>query len=131
VKGSERWLLYPNKAWAAQGVQACEVRWAVTGRLSEPGACSSCALHFSFRAVADKEGSACPKELLYGRDGSYTGYNGKIGGEANDFSQQYDVDVAADGTAVVKFAKSGREVGRGVYVDGRLGYMSTHQCKFW
>ena len=131
VTGSERWLLFPNKVWAAQGVQACEIEWAVSGRLSAPGACPSCALHFSFHAVADKEGSKCPKELLYGRDGSYVGYDGKIGGEAQDFNQQYDVEIAPDGTAVVKFGKSGREVGKGIYVDGRLGYITHHQCKFW
>lgn len=131
VTGSERWLLYPNKRWADQGVKACEVQWTIKGRLSGPGTCASCALHFSFHATADKAGSECPKELLYGRDGSYAGYNGKVGGEANDFDQQYDVDVAADGTAVVKFAKSGREVGRGIFKDGRLGYLSPHQCKFW
>jgi hypothetical protein len=129
MKGVERLLLVPNKAWAAQKVEACEIRWNLTGRLAAPGKCSSCEMSLEVVAKADLEASTCPQELLTGRKSQHNGQ--LVGGEASDFTQHYDVDVDDEGRASVRFAKSGREVGQGLYLGGRLSWVSGHQCKFW
>lgn len=129
-KGAERMLLVPNKAWAAQGVEACEIRWNVTGRLTNPGKCGpACEMSLAVVAKADLEASTCPEELLTGRVSQHNG--AKVGGEAADFTQQYDVDVDDEGRVSVRFAKSGREIGKGLYIGNRLSWVSGHQCKFW
>lgn len=129
-KGAERMLLVPNKEWAAQKVEACEIRWNVSGRLTAPGRCGpACELSLAVSAKADLSASTCPEELLTGRVSQHNG--AKVGGEATDFTQQYDVDVDDAGRASVRFAKSGREIGSGLYIDGRLSWVSHHQCKFW
>lgn len=129
-KGSEKMLLVPNKAWASQGVEACEVRWNVTATRTEPGRCgAACELSLNVVAKADLDASTCPEELLTGRISQHNG--AKVGGEATDFTQHYDIDVSEDGQASVRFAKSGRTIGTGLYTDGRLSWVSGHQCKFW
>jgi hypothetical protein len=128
-KGAERMLLVPNKEWAAQKVEACEIRWNVTGRLTAPGKCAACEMSLAVVAKADLQASTCPEELLTGRVSQHNG--AKVGGEASDFNQQYDVDVDDEGRASVRFAKSGREIGKGLYLGGRLSWVSGHQCKFW
>jgi len=128
LAGSERLLLVPNRAWAAQGVEACEIRWTVTGRLAAPGHCTTCDLSIAVVATADVAGSTCPQELLTGRKSPYNGQ--LVGGEATNFTQHYDV-ATAEGRATVTFASSGREVGKGLFVGDRLGWVSSHQCKFW
>jgi hypothetical protein len=131
ITGAERWLLVPNKAWAAQNVNACEIRWNLTGRLDAPGACKACEMSVRITAKADLEASTCPQELLTGRDSHDVSYKGKVGGEAVDFVQQYDVDLDEEGRATVSFAKTGRQIGQGLYLGGRLSWVSPHQCKFW
>jgi len=129
LKGTEKLLLVPNRKWADQGVEACEIRWNLTGQLAGTGACTTCDMAVSVVAKADIEASTCPQELLTGRKSPYNGV--RVGGEAPDFTQHYDVALDGEGRATVSFASSGREVGKGLYVGGRLGWVSGHQCKFW
>lgn len=131
ITGAERWLLVPNQAWAAQKVEACEIRWNLTGRLDALGACTTCEMSVRVVAKADIAASTCPKELLTGRDSRDSSYHGKVGGEATDFTQHYDVDLDDEGRATVHFAKTGRELGQGLYIGNRLSWVSPHQCKFW
>jgi hypothetical protein len=128
VTGTETWVLYANEAWKAKGGRDCSLTWNVTGATSPPGKCTGCTTSFKFHAVPDTAASNCPEELLRGRRAP----TGEIvGGEASAFDQHYDVATGADGSAVVKFASSGREIGKGTIAGGTLDYTSHHQCKFF
>jgi hypothetical protein len=128
VTGTETWVLFANDAWKAHGGRDCTVVWNVTGSTAPHGACASCALSIQFHAEPDVAASKCPTALL---TGSTTQDGKKVSGEAVPFDQLYDVATQPDGSAVVTFGKSGKELGRGHYAGGVLDYQSVHQCKFF
>lgn len=128
VTGTETWVLYANQAWKAKGGRDCSLTWNVVGSTTGAGKCVGCSTSFRFHAEPDIAGSNCPDELLHGRRAP-TGQ--MVGSEAGPFDQHYDVATSADGSAVVSFASSGRELGKGRFSGGTLEYTSHHQCKFF
>jgi len=128
VTGTETWILYANPKWQAKGGNDCTITWRLSGTIADSGACGSCDLGVSFQATADKHGGGCPEELRLGRllpDGR------RAGGEAVNFSQQYAVKRNADGSTVVYFAKSGKQLGEGYHSGEAFNYVSAHQCKWF
>jgi len=127
VTGVERWTLFANSKWKAKGGRDCTIEWAITGTLSETGACTNCTQGVRFHAVADKS-SNCPEELVLGRllpDGR------RVGGEAVDFDNSYAIAHGANNTARVFFAESGNLLGEGYHDATSFNYVSDHQCKWF
>ena len=132
VTGTEKWILFANAKWRAienpkrKGTD-CTVVWTLQGSTTTPVSCGKCDLSVKFHAEPQLDGD-CPEELIQGRKLD----NGtRVGGEGVPFDQQYDIERKPDGTAVIYFAKSGKKLGDGYHKDGKLNYVSMHQCKWF
>lgn len=128
VKGTETWNLYANPQWKAKGGHDCQLTWNVTGtKIADVGKCASCDWALKLTAKPLTESSSCPSELVSGR----TAPTGEIvGGEGTPWTETYAVDVEGQ-QITVYFAKSGRQMAAGTFVDNQITYITNHQCKWF
>ena len=128
VKGKEQWLLYANSAWKKKGGTDCVLEWTLKGSLTEKGRCASCDFGIELEAIADVEGSNCPKELVLGR---LLPTGQRAGGEGVDFKIKYDLKKDPSKVLKVYFGKSGKLLSEGYFVDNKYSWVSNHQCKWF
>lgn len=129
ITGTETWVLYANPKWKAKGGRDCTLTWNITGSMaSGGGSCGACDSTLTLSAVAQKDSSNCPEELIFGR---LLPNGQRAGGEGTDWSNRYAIQRRPDGTVKVHFAGSGKLLGEGYHNAGGLNYVSAHQCKWF
>jgi hypothetical protein len=112
-KGEERWYLFVNDAWRAEGGADCVVSYVETATRGSAGACSGCDLGLQVQATLDASATDCP-------EGIYRGYD--------TMTETYGVARATDGTAAWHFAGSGDAFGAGYWNDAGLNYLAEYGC---
>ena len=114
--GSEEWVLFANKKWAASNGKDCTVRWSLHGSKTSTQACGRCDYGVSLTNTMDVTGSSCPEDMAKGETGQQIGY---------------DIDLKEDGTVDVFFAKSGKRVGEGYHNNGVIRYVTDMSCRWF
>ncbi len=111
--GEERWYLFVNDAWAAEGGKDCVVSYSVTAESGSRGACGDCDIGMVVDASLSESETDCAV-------GVYRGYE--------SMTETYGVALGGDGVATWHFTGSGDEFGSGYWADEGLNYLAEYGC---
>jgi hypothetical protein len=121
VRGWEWWILFPNDTWSeASGAQDCQIAWAVSGNVVDPGpGCPACDFGIQATARMDMSITDCIDE--------FTNY---IRQDADTEDLYYDVNTLGSHDATFYYA-SGNELANGPVDGDKYTWVTDSACKWF
>ena len=114
--GEERWIILANDVLESGGQPDCEVVWATTAEVTDPGACGGCEMGLGVSASLDPGETTCPEEF-------YTG--------DESFSVTYGIQQQGNGAISWYFAGSGAHLADGESSSGVLTFLTEKSCAWF
>lgn len=109
--GEEKWLLFANEQWEAEGGADCEVVWNTVAVEGLVGACVGCDFSLTISATVDQGRTTCDPAIAGGAP----------------WTETYDIDTVGE-QASVYYHDSGTYLGAGYANDDTFNFLSDVSC---
>ena len=114
--GREKWLLFPNEYWEAEGGETCEIVWEMTAYESELSNCLACDMALNVGGEVHLGSTNCPEGLW--SDPAEQSWNAT-----------YEIATLEEET--IFYYLSGTVLGEGYANEKALSFLTEPDCKWF